>query len=341
MELLTDLYKVSSPSRKEKDMIRFITARLDALSVPYELDKYGNIYATKGKSGTYPCVVAHTDEVHPKRSKGYEVVNFRNEIIFGYDAHHRHLVGIGADDKNGIWVCLKCLEEYEQMKCVFFMGEEEGCIGSNRANMVFFDDCRYVLQCDRKGNSDIITSISGTELCSDDFLCDIHLSDHGYKVANGLQTDVAVLKKRGLEVSCVNLSCGYYNPHSSEEYTNIEDLYKCYRFVQSVIDNCTETYPHHYNPCRNWFGGYNMYYPYNHRSMYDFEDDETVIPAKPGNKNRKQHRNGGYNTLLNVLSNRLAFDSSLTVDDLMDIFKDRFPGSDRQDYEAAYREIMG
>lgn len=341
MELLTDLYKISSPSRKEKDMIRFITARLDAMSVPYELDKYGNIYATKGKSKTYPCVVSHTDEVHPKRSKGYEVVNFRNEIIFGYDAHQKHLLGIGADDKNGIWVCLKCLEEYEHMKCAFFMGEEEGCIGSNRANMAFFDDCRYVLQCDRKGNSDIITSISGTELCSEDFLSDIHLSDHGYKVTHGLQTDVAVLKKRGLEVSCVNLSCGYYNPHSHEEYTNIEDLYKCYRFVQHIIENCTENYPHHYNPYRGWFVGYNTYYPYSR--MFDFEDDETVIPSRHGKRNDKrnsrQHR--GYDTLLNVLSNRLAFNNSLTVDDLMDMFKDRFPESDRQDYENAYREIMG
>jgi len=240
------------------------------------VDKHGNIYATKGRTDTYPCIVAHTDEVHPKRSKGYEVINFRDEIIFGYDTHKKHLVGIGADDKNGIWISMRCLEEYEHMKCAFFMGEEIGCIGSNRANMAFFDDCRYVLQCDRKGNNDFITSISGMELCSDDFLNDINVSDHGYRGQHGLQTDVAILKQRGLEVSCVNISCGYYNPHNQEEYTNIADLKKCHQLVKHIVETCNDIYHHTYQPERyGRFGRYGYPYYYNDLGMgYGFEDDE-------------------------------------------------------------------
>ena len=45
--------------------------------------------------------------------------------------------------------------------------------------MKFFDDCRFVLQCDRKGNSDFITNASCTELCSDDFLKDANISKFG------------------------------------------------------------------------------------------------------------------------------------------------------------------
>ena len=35
----------------------------------------------------------------------------------------------------------------------------------------------------------------------------------------------------GLPVSCINLSCGYYNPHTDTENTILGDLSKCYRFV--------------------------------------------------------------------------------------------------------------
>uniref|UniRef100_UPI003AB6E2B9 hypothetical protein n=1 Tax=Anaerotruncus colihominis TaxID=169435 RepID=UPI003AB6E2B9 len=34
-----------------------------------------------------------------------------------YDHKHRRMTGIGADDKNGIWICLKCLESFKAMKC--------------------------------------------------------------------------------------------------------------------------------------------------------------------------------------------------------------------------------
>jgi hypothetical protein len=305
------------------------------------VDKYGNIYATKGQTESYPCVVAHTDEVHPKRNKDYEIVNFRNEIIFGYDTRKKHLVGIGADDKNGIWICLKCLEEYEHMKCAFFMGEEIGCIGSNRANMAFFDDCRYVLQCDRKGNSDLITSISGTELCSDDFLNDINISDYGYKIQNGLQTDVLTLKKRGLDVPCVNISCGYYNPHSNEEYTKIADLQKCHLFVKHIIETCNETYKHVYRPERyTWYGRYG--YPDYYNSLgFGFEDDDDALlfPDERIRRNRPYKKD--YVVLLDLLTKRLTFDNGISIQQIMEIYKERFPGLSYRDYENAYREIMG
>lgn len=229
-------------------MIRFITGRLKKPGIRYKVDSYGNIYAVKGNSDTYPCIVAHTDEVHGIRSENYEAVSLRDEIIFGYDSKYKRFVGTGADDKNGIWVCLKCLEEFECIKCVFFTGEETGCTGSRMADMVFFEDCRYVLECDRKGSGDLVTLISGVELCSDGFLCDVDALSYGYKPVSGLMTDLLILKEKGLEVSCANISCGYYNPHTNEEYTVISELENCLRFVQSIMRNCTQVYPHLYEP---------------------------------------------------------------------------------------------
>lgn len=130
------------------------------------------------------------------------------------------------------------------MKVVFFKEEETGCHGSSRAEMGFFDDCRFVIQCDRRGNSDLITSIGCTDLCSEKFIQDIAPEKWGYKEESGMMTDVEALKERGLSVSAINMSCGYYNPHTDEEITVKRDLEKCWHLVQHIIEDCAETYPH-------------------------------------------------------------------------------------------------
>lgn len=235
MERLISLYNIASPSGKEKAMIKYILSELKRMNVNYTVDRLGNIYAVKGRKSTYPCIVAHTDEVHTRKTGTYGAYVVNDSMIVGYHFKQKKMTGIGADDKNGIWICLKCLEEFKVMKCVFFVREEVGCIGSRNADMDFFSDCRYVLQCDRKGNRDLITKINGTSLCSEEFIETISPGRFGYSITQGLSTDVHTLKQNGLEVSCVNISCGYYEPHTDREYTIIDDLYKCYRFVRHII----------------------------------------------------------------------------------------------------------
>ena len=41
-----------------------------------------------------------------------------------------------------------------------------------------------------------------------------------------MMTDVLELKEKGLKVSCLNLSCGYYEPHTDHEFTVKKDLLK-------------------------------------------------------------------------------------------------------------------
>ena len=235
MEKLMALYNIASPSGREGKMARFITSELERMGIFHCKDRYGNIYAVKGNRKSYPCVVAHMDEVHRRKTGTYATHLVANSMIVGYSHKYKRMAGIGADDKNGIWVCLKCLEDFKAMKCVFFTEEETGCTGSRNADMDFFEDCRFVIGCDRRGNGDIITRINGTELCSKEFLEVIQPEKYGYWPTNGLSTDVYALKTRGLDISCVNLSCGYYEPHTDREYTIYEDLCKCYRFVRHII----------------------------------------------------------------------------------------------------------
>ena len=265
MELLKQLYLIDAQSGSEKKQRDFIIDYIkDIKDISFETDETGNLYVTKGTSETYPCIVSHLDEVHSMRPKDFKVLVSEGYIL-GMDdkTHTQH--GIGADDKNGIWVCLRCLERYDAVKCVFFVGEETGCIGSNHADMTFFDDCRFVLQCDRRNNSDFITSIGGYKLCGNDFLDDAKIDDFGYKASEGLTTDVYTLRKNGLKVASANMSCGYYDPHKNTEFTYFPDLEKCLGLVSYIVENCTKTYGMKkvkaVASTRGWYAGGNGLYP--------------------------------------------------------------------------------
>ena len=244
MKLLKKLYKVYSPSGKERAMIKFIwnyTKRITGTKV--ETDAVGNFYITKGEAESYPCIVAHLDQVQRLHSKDFTAIE-TGEIIFGYSSRNKRQEGLGADDKNGIWIALKCLEKYDTLKLAFFVGEEVGCVGSGKAVMDFFNDSRFVIQPDRRGYQDIINEIAWTSLCSPGFLKAAGYKKFGYKETRGMMTDVQELKERGLQVSCINLSCGYYEPHTDHEFTVKKDLMNCLSLVEHIIENCTEPYPH-------------------------------------------------------------------------------------------------
>lgn len=263
--LLEQLYSVHSPSGGEKKMRKFIKDYIKRYISDATLgyDRLGNIYVTRGVSDTYPCVVSHVDQVQEKHGKDFQCVTVDGKI-YGFSPRTMEMRGLGADDKNGIWVCLQVLKKYAVMKCAFFVGEEVGCVGSDGADMSFFDDCRYVLECDRRNGGDLITSIFG-DLCSKEFLDATNYKSFGYKETNGLTTDVGTLKDNGLKVSCVNMSCGYYRPHTDTEYTVLAELENCLHFVENIIENCTDVYPHEGSSYK--WGGRGLY-----DDLYDYND---------------------------------------------------------------------
>lgn len=246
MELLKQLYSIHSPSGNEKQMRKFLKdwIKINVPGATYTTDAMGNLYVCKGESDTYPCIVSHIDQVQKTHSKDFQAVETK-DIIFGFSVGNVQMEGLGADDKNGIWIALKCLQKYDVLKCAFFVQEEVGCRGSNKADMSFFNDCRFVLQCDRKGGKDLIWNIGGyTELCSKEFLMATGFQKFGYKLECGLMTDVEALKDNGLAISALNISCGYYRPHSDEEFTVKSELLNCLSFVRYIIDTCTAVFPH-------------------------------------------------------------------------------------------------
>ncbi len=299
--LLKKLYAIHSPSGKEDKMIKFLISYIKSLlGVKLGKDDYGNLYAIKGKSNTYPCLVCHIDQVQRIHSKDFKAIETR-DIIFGYSPSNYQFEGVGADDKNGILLALEALKKYDSLKAVFFKEEETGCRGSSACELSFFEDCRFVIQCDRRGNSDLITSIGCTDLCSEQFIIGLNAERFGYIETTGLMTDVEVLKERGLSVSAVNISCGYYNPHTDDEITVKRDLEKCWKLVQHIIEDCTEVYPHEV--------GENGYFGY--CDEWEFEEE-----------------------IHSILQN----DPSMTADDLYDMYQTNYPKLRLEDFERIVEE---
>lgn len=308
MKLLKRLYEIHSPSRNENRIRTFIKQHVSK-NIPeavIEQDAIGNLYITRGDAENYPCIVAHLDQVQKIHSRDFRAIETR-DIIFGYSPSKRQWEGLGADDKNGIWIALQCLARYDVIKIAFFVGEEIGCVGSNAANMTFFEDCRFVIQPDRRGYNDIITQISWEQICSEEFLHDAEPEQFGYRPQAGMMTDVEALRGNGLAISCINLSCGYYEPHTDNEFTVKEDLMNCLYLVRHIIENCTKVYTHE------------VEYGTDSRNFYGFED---------------------YNTSEDMMLDIMLAHPDYTPEDVWEAYCMNFPDFSREEFLVMYEERM-
>ena len=64
MELLKQLYRISSKSGMEDSIKSFVLGHLAGLNLDVKTDAIGNVFITNGLADLYPCVAAHLDEIH-------------------------------------------------------------------------------------------------------------------------------------------------------------------------------------------------------------------------------------------------------------------------------------
>ena len=254
--LFLDILNIQSYTYETETMANFIvnTARVLGADVYVE---DGNVYVTKGKATSYPCIASHTDTVHRILKDGYKVIH-DTKIAMAYNEVANKPTGIGGDDKVGIFIALDMLIRLESCKAVFFRDEETGCEGSMVADMDFFMDCRFVLQCDRKGNGDFVNNIMGQPLYGAEFSKAISpiLKKHKYKECSGGLTDVYQLCENGVGVAVANMSCGYHNPHSDSEMINFADVENCMSLVYDIMTSCKKVYKYEAEYTTKWWDSY-------------------------------------------------------------------------------------
>ena len=248
MQLLRQLYAIHSPTGYEWSMIQFvreyISKHIPGAAVRF--DKLGNLYITKGEAGVgYPTLACHLDQVQTLHSKDFEVKE-EDGILYGWSEQNQRREGLGADDKNGIWICLRCLEKCPRLKVFMAIGEEKGCIGSNRADMSFFDDSLYVLEPDCKGGTEIHINLRGIPCASKEFEDALQAETNGYSITDGKSSDILALTLNSIGISCANIPAGYYLPHKDDEYTVMSEIEHTLNYIRLLLTVLNCRYPHSY-----------------------------------------------------------------------------------------------
>lgn len=245
--ILKEMYLIRSYSGFEEPMRRYIMAFLDKLNIPY-VNFNGNILGFNYPG--MPLFGAHMDMVNTEgyKLKGTEMALDENHVFtvdkdtnirLYRDKEKKNQTSLGADDKNGIWVILMLIAEGHPINFAFFHSEEVGHIGSSQVAAdeelgKFIEGCQYGIIIDRRNHWDIIGYDNKYCMGLDDRLSSF-ASDFDLKFtpARGSISDADSLSPL---IECVNLSCGYYEPHSSREYTNLNELWDTYLLCKQMLD---------------------------------------------------------------------------------------------------------
>lgn len=234
--MLQEILAVPTWSRHTRRMVEWLQNKLRASNIPFYTDHLGNVYATKGHtSGFYPAVCSHTDTVHPiQPMQVYE----ESGCFVAYGENGQR-IGLGGDDKAGVYVCVELLLSMPVLKAAFFVDEEIGCLGSRMADPAFFEDVGYCIEFDSPNNDILSFSCDGAQLCEEDGallkIAEPLLTKFG---ATKWQwhpfTDVAQLRRK-FDFECLNLPCGYYDMHSNREFVCIKDTARALEMGENLI----------------------------------------------------------------------------------------------------------
>lgn len=161
----------------------------------------GFLYA----KGTVPVLlVAHLDTVH---------TNLPTQII---DVKGRLSApeGIGADDRCGVFMILNIIKELH-CSVLFCEDEEKGGVGVKKfckTEHINTLDVNYMIEFDRKNGNDAVFYA-----CDNKDFTNFVLKATRLVKAYGSFSDISVLAPKA-KIAAVNISCGYYNPHTKDEY---------------------------------------------------------------------------------------------------------------------------
>lgn len=276
---------IQSVSGNQNRMQKVIKAILHHYDINFYTDSAGNILADKGDTEYKPLIACHTDTVH-SFVKGYKVhLIDGNYIALNSDFSQ---VGTGGDDNVGIWAALNLLINNDNIKAGFFVDEEIGCIGSSKVDSKFIENVSYILQTDRVGNNDFITGFNGENTNAIfDKIVKSTVKQHKYKFRHQSSVTDSMTIGENYGIVAVNISSGYYKPHTENETVNVKDANNALSLMQSIlnivpIDNVYECdyIPYDYNS-KDFYYDNDFYYDDNDDSddKYIFGNDESQYIA--------------------------------------------------------------
>lgn len=184
----------------------------------------GFVYA----EGHFPVLlVAHLDTVHRELPK-LMIYDKEKNIISSPQ-------GIGGDDRAGVYIVLEVIKRYN-CSVLFCEDEEIGCVGSGKfaeTKLARELDFNYIIEFDRANANDAVFY----QCANQDF--EDFITKEFYKKAYGSFTDICEIAPV-IGCAAVNLSSGYYNPHTTDEYVNLTEMEESIEAACKILERTTE-----------------------------------------------------------------------------------------------------
>lgn len=183
--------------------------------------------------GDVPVLLtAHMDTVHKELIKDF--------YIFSVDDEGTYITspeGIGGDDRCGIYMITSLVANGYRPWILFCEDEEVGGVGSNKFvrsdNVKLIKDLKFFIELDRANADDAVFYDCGNK----DFKKWIEKFD--FKNAYGSFSDISHLSP-ATDTASVNLSCGYYKAHTTDEYVVWEEMIVTIDKVGKILDAVIE-----------------------------------------------------------------------------------------------------
>ena len=236
----------------QKELKKYVTKQLERTHKDTVVVGDGYVYA----QGSFPVLlVAHMDTVHKKSPK-----------TFVYDMEKGSVSspqGIGGDDRCGVYMIFEIVKKFN-CSVIFCEDEEIGGVGADkflRTQLARDLTFNYAIEFDRKGKNDaVFYECDNPEF--EDFI-----TEEFYTTAYGTFSDISYLAPF-LECAAVNLSCGYYKAHTTDEYVVLKEMQDSIDAACKILERTTENDKFEYIEAKYHYGSGNYY-----SSGYDWYDD--------------------------------------------------------------------
>lgn len=262
MKSFEDICKMSQPEVKSY-MHKYLVSKKYSV-----INRDGFLYA----AGDIPVlIVAHMDTVHATLCK--DITNINGKLSSPQ--------GIGGDDRCGIFMIMNIIKE---LHCSVLLCEDEEIGGVGAKKFINSDyakdvDVNYIIELDRRGSCDaVFYSCDNKEF--KEFICDTI----GFREAFGSFSDISILAP-ALKIAAVNLSCGYYNAHTMNEYVVYDEMMDVVDAVKALITVESEKFEYvakkygylYSNPSDYYFRKDDQYSMFETNSLKDRIKDDLEI----------------------------------------------------------------
>lgn len=238
----------------QKDLKKYVAKQLEETHEKVIVDD-GFVYA----QGKFPVLlVAHMDTVHKKLPQ-----------FFLYDTEKKALSspqGIGGDDRCGVYMIFKVIKKYN-CSVLFCEDEEIGMVGAGKfvkSDLAKDLQFNYIIEFDRRGSNDaVFYDCDNPEF--EEFI-----TKEFYQTSFGSFSDISTIAP-ALGCAAVNLSCGYYNAHTKDEYVVMEEMENSIYVTCKILDRTTDEDKFEYIEAEHSYHygefGWDDYFGYDYKSL--------------------------------------------------------------------------